>query len=93
MRCGRLVCTDGHGNRAPASGPIGHKIAGDRFVQMEKEGSVQRHSGEASGDDVFFDDQHALGKERRELGVGQDAARGCDGAGGVAWRCRVVSHC
>jgi hypothetical protein len=31
-------------------------------------------------------------EQRRELRVGQEAARRLDGAGGVAWRCRALSH-
>lgn len=53
---------------------------------------IVEREGFAAWSDALLNDQHALGEKRGELRVGQETVRRFEGAGGVAWRCRVVRH-
>src|SRR5690606_7280171 len=60
--------------------------------QEAREVVVQRTRRVLTGSNLLLNRQYSLRQQRSELSVGQDAARGFDRTGGVAWRCRALSH-
>src|SRR5688500_12679419 len=74
---------------AKSPGPIRRKVATDAAMKIQQH---ERSARKKFVFDVLLDFQHAFGEQRRELRVGQDAARGFYEARGVRRLCRVFSH-
>ena len=81
-----------HVRIAKTPGPIRRKIAADAAMKIQQQGFVERPARKQFVFDVLLDFEHALGQQRRELRVGEDAARGFYEARGVRRLCRVFSH-
>ena len=72
--------------------PIRREIAANAAMKIQQQGFVQRAIREKCVFDVLLDFEHTLAEQRRELRIGQKAARGFYEARGVRRLCRVLSH-
>jgi hypothetical protein len=69
----RLEPSDSYGDVAPAACPIGNKIAGNPVVEIEDQAFIQRVGGEPAFEHLGFQSGDAVGEQRGELGVAEDA--------------------
>jgi hypothetical protein len=69
----RLESSDSYGDVAPAACPIGNKIAGNPVVEIEDQAFIQRVGGEPAFEHLGFQSGDAVGEQRGELGVAEDA--------------------
>jgi hypothetical protein len=65
-----------HVSIAKSPGPIRREVATDAAMKIQQQRFVERSARKKFVFDVLLDFQHAFGQQRRELRVGENAARG-----------------
>ncbi len=72
-RRGRFEPSDSYGDVPPAACPIGNKISGNPVVEFEDQAFIQRVGGEPAFEHLGFQSGNAVGEQRGELRVAEDA--------------------